>query len=236
MTHNSGPEHEQAAVKGSCMAQSRVPPKLSLIDRLELAMSTGHTVDGLWIGASVDDSQVAMTLGRLEAALSLIKTHDPRRYHRLLQDCSRVWVRLLPGNRARFKRASRACELDTRFALDESVSIPKIASVIIHEATHARLVSRGITYDEAQRRRIELVCRRQELTFALRVPDTNELQEQLRSWLNAPPEASLWTDSALAQARIDGVEAGLLHLGVSKWAVILLKSFGRTVRWLRGAA
>jgi hypothetical protein len=197
-------------------------------------MSTGHTVDGLWIGASVDDSEVAMTLERLEAALSLIKVHDPRRYHRMLQDLSRIWVRMLPGSAASFNRAARACQLDTRFALDEGVSIPKIASVIIHEATHARLASRGITYDEARRRRIELVCRRQELSFALRVPDTSELQEQLRSWLMAPPEASFWTNSALSQAQIDGVAAGLLHLSVSKWTVIFVRSLGRAVRWLRG--
>jgi hypothetical protein len=197
-------------------------------------MSTGHTVDGLWIGASVDDSKVALTLERLEAALSLIKVHAPRRYHRMLQDLSRIWVRLLPGSRGSFNRAARACQLDTRFALDESVSIPEIACVIIHEATHARLASRGITYDEARRRRIELVCRRQELRFALCVPDTSELQEQLQSWLIAPPEASLWTNSAMAQARVDGVAAGLLHLGVSQWAVALLLSFRRTVRWLRG--
>ena len=199
-------------------------------------MSTGHTVDGLWIGASVDDSKVETALRRLEAVLTLIKVHDPRRYHRMLQDLSRIWVRMLPGSAASFNRAARACQLDTRFALDEGVSIAEIACVIIHEATHARLASRGITYDEGRRRRIELVCRRQELRFALCVPDTSEIQERLRSWLIAPPEASLWTNSAMAQAHIDGVAAGLLHLGVSKWAMVLLMAFHRTFRWLRGAA
>jgi hypothetical protein len=143
-------------------------------------------VDGLWIGASVDDSDMADALGRLEEALRLISTHDPYRYRRLLRDLSRIWVRLLPTARANYNRAARACQLDTRFVLDQAAGIPEIACVIIHEATHARLEHRGIQYQEAQRHRIESACRRQELRFARRLPYAVELQRQLEEWLEAP--------------------------------------------------
>jgi hypothetical protein len=131
------------------------PVLLSRIDRFELAMSSGREVDGLWIGASVDDSQLSDALRRLEEALGLISTHDPHRYRHLLRDLSRIWVRLLPNARANYNRAARACQLDTRFVLDQTVSITEIACSIIHEAAHARLEHRGIQYQEALRHRID---------------------------------------------------------------------------------
>ena len=73
------------------------------------------------------------------------KMHDPRRYHRMLQDLSRIWVRLLPGSAGNFNWAARACQLDTRFALDLDVSIAEIAGAIIHEATHARNTPTGVS-------------------------------------------------------------------------------------------
>jgi hypothetical protein len=214
---------------------SQPVPSLSRIDRFELAMSSAREVDGLWIGASVDDAQLSDALRRLEEALCLIRTHDPLRYRRLLHDLSRIWVRLLPNARANYNRAARACQLDTRFVLDQTVSVTEIASSIIHEATHARLEHRGIQYHEALRHRIESACRRQELRFACRLPNAVELQSPLQEWLEAPCDQQFWTNSAFEQRRIEGLVDALLYLSVPGWAIAVLRRARRGVRWLRRA-
>jgi hypothetical protein len=198
-------------------------------------MSSGREVDGLWIGASVDDSDMAHVLRRVEEALRLISTHDPHRYRRLLRDLSRIWVRLIPNALANYNRAARACQLDTRFVLDQTVGIPDIASAIIHEATHARLEHRGIQYQEAQRHRIESACRRQELRFARRLPHAGELHRQLEEWLETPCDHQFWTNAAFEQRRVEGLVDGLLYLGVPVWAIPLLHRVRSGVRWLRRA-
>ncbi len=43
-----------------------------------------------------------------------------------------------------------------------------LASIIVHEATHARIDDRGIPYDEQRRDRIERLCRRQQQLFMQR--------------------------------------------------------------------
>ena len=119
-------------------------------------LSTGRYVDGLWIGTTNDDSETA--LRRVEEALHLIKTHDPRRYNRLLRDLERIWVRIDRGANGCFRAELRACELSEDFVLADASSAEEIASAIVHEATHARLWSCGIEYDEPLRRRIEAAC------------------------------------------------------------------------------
>ena len=49
---------------------------------------------------------------------------------------------------ASFNHSLNACQLDERFVLDEKSGPELIASVIVHEATHARLMRCGIGYEE----------------------------------------------------------------------------------------
>ena len=64
--------------------------------------------------------------------------------------------------------------LDERFVTNPETTIERIASVIVHEATHARMERCGIGYAEDQRARIETVCFRRELAFAVRLEVTAE--------------------------------------------------------------
>ena len=216
--------------------RSKTTPNLSLRDRLELRTSVGRMVDGLWIGASVDESKEADALRRVENALSLIKTHDPLRYGRLVRDLLRIWVRLLPNSHGSFNRAARACQLDTRFVLDQTVAVSEIACVIVHEATHARLEHHGIAYEEGSRHRIESACVREELRFARRLPDTVQRQEWLQEWLAAPPDQAFWTNRAFEKRRVDGLADALRYLGVPGWLIVVLRGVRRPIRWLRRAA
>ena len=63
------------------------------------------------------------------------------------------------------------CVIDERFVVDEGTTPEMIASVIVHEATHARLFRMGIGYEEGRRARVEQVCLRRELAFAAKLPD-----------------------------------------------------------------
>ena len=85
-----------------------------LLDRIGLWLSTSRSIDGLWIGAFLED-QADRILDRVEEALRLIKTHDPLRYNRLIRDLDRVWVRILPEATASYLRSLRACQLNTEF-------------------------------------------------------------------------------------------------------------------------
>ena len=83
-----------------------------------------------------------------KTALGLIKTYDRIRYDRLLRDLDRIFIRVLPSSIASFNHSLNACQLDERFVLDEKSGPELIASVIVHEATHARLMRCGIGYEE----------------------------------------------------------------------------------------
>jgi hypothetical protein len=71
-----------------------------------------------------------------------------------------------------YKRSLKACILDERYLADSATSVGEIASTIVYEATHARLERYGIGYKEELRGRIEAICFRRELAFAVRLPDS----------------------------------------------------------------
>ena len=193
-------------------------------ERLLLRLSDSRTIDGLPVHASEGKGKAA--LDRVEAALALIKTFDRRRFDRVRRDIERVWVRLLPGALARFNRDVCACELDTRFVLDQESTAEIIAAAIVHEATHARLERCGLEYDEEKRLRIEAICVRREHAFLAKLPNG----EAARSWVDSHThETPGWlTDTAFAERTREGEIEVLRSLGTPEWVV-------RTVLTVAGA-
>jgi hypothetical protein len=194
-------------------------PKAKLAERILLWLSVNKTIDGLWIGAAGD----ASALQPVEAALNLIKKHDPRRYDRLRHDLIRVWIRLLPGDLACFNAAFGACELDTRFVLEHPPEI--IAATLVHEATHARLWRTGIDYVEESRHRIEAICIRQELVFAGRLPKGTIVLEWAEARLLQPSDLS---DQAFGARHLTGSIEAFRHSGAPEWlvqAVLALRTY-----------
>jgi hypothetical protein len=168
--------------------QNSVP---RLVDRLMLRMSTARVIDGLWVGTFESDAEPILC--KLEKALSLIKIHYPIRYNRVIRDLDRVWVLIVPGGVACFSPSLRACKLDTRMVLSEEPE--EVAASIVHEATHARLRRHGIGYEENLRHRIEALCFRQEIAFARKLPNGEQVREGAHARLSAyGPE--YWTDEA----------------------------------------
>jgi hypothetical protein len=191
-------------------------PRPSLVDRFELYLSTGRQFDGLWVGVSLT-AEPEPILRPVEEALLLIKLHDQLRYVRLAHDLKRIWVRDLPGAVGAFNQALEACSLDRGFVVAEATRPELIASVIVHEATHARLLSCGIGYDEELRPRVEAVCFRREIAFAGRLPNGDQVRQQAERSLAAYATSEYLRDAAFAERfDKDHIEA-LRKIGAPDW-------------------
>jgi hypothetical protein len=106
--------------------------------------------------------------------------------------------------------------LDRSHLLKPEVSGAEVASIIVHEATHARLALAGFGYEPATRERIEGVCFRSEIAFASRLPDGQALIDAARAQLAGDP--AVWTDGARRERTVDK----LRQLGLPEWLVRIL--------------
>jgi hypothetical protein len=192
----------------------RLRPRARLDDRYVLFFSRGRRIDGLWIGGIGEKSSPASH--RVEEALGLIKTYDRIKYGRLLRDLDRVLIRVLAASIASFNHSLKACQLDPRFILAETSRPELIASVIVHEATHPRLMRCGIGYDEALRARVERVCRRRERAFGAKLPNRIGERAQMETDLAGFP-ADYWTNEAFGDRYDKGSVEALRHLGMPNW-------------------
>jgi hypothetical protein len=181
-----------------------------LLDGLALRLSDSRRIEGIWVGCfGVEKSGGA--LGRVEEALCLIKTYDSLRYDRLLRDIDRIWVNLLFGSNGEYRNSLRLCVLDERFVLGDTTRPEQIASVIVHEAAHARLKHCGIGYQAELRARVEAVCFRRQRAFAAKLPDGEEVTRDAESRLAGYP-SDFWTDDAF-RARFEQGGAEALRFG-----------------------
>jgi hypothetical protein len=185
-----------------------------------LWLSDSRCVDRLWIAVDRGDESEAL-FRRVEEALCLIKTYDRIRHERLTRDLERVWVGLLPGAEGSFNKSDMACYLDTRFVRADTTLPEMIASTIVHEATHARLVRRGIGYEEKLRPRGEAACVRRELAFAAKLPHGDKVRERAEHALEfcIARGHEFLTDGAIRERRFEGGVEALRHLGVPRWLV-----------------
>jgi hypothetical protein len=192
--------------------------KPSRVDRLDLWLSKGRTIDGLWVGTT--ESEPHPALHRVEDALRLIKHHDPLSYSRVTSNLDRIWVNLIPYALAHYSRSLNACVLDERFVLQETTTLERLASAIVHETTHARLDGWGIDYEEKMRARIEAICIRRELNFLKRFPSTALLQEEKTYKLEWYATNQEYLSDTNFRVRDDQGHAELLrHLGAPGWFV-----------------
>jgi len=179
-----------------------------------LSWSKGRNIDGLWLGSWCDGPD----LERVEKALDLIKQYSPVHYCRVVRDLKRVWVYVLSGGSAEYERSLDACLLDERYVANSTVE--RIASSIIHEATHARLERLGIKYKEELRSRIEIICFRRELAFIAKLPNTSELKDELvRSveWYGANNE--WFSDANFHDRDSQGSVEALRYVEMPEWVI-----------------
>jgi len=211
----------------------------SLADKFALWLSKSRMVDGLWIGSAQSDPEPS--LQRVEAALELIEHFAPLHYRRVKNSLSRIWVQLVPHGAGCYVHSLNACVLDERVVASETASLEWIASVIVHEATHARLEKLGIRYDEAVRHRIERICARRELDFALHLSGVDALLEEINWRLDRSDDENASFTNKDMWMQIDQGNADILrHLGAPEWVVALIfgarNLIGRIRRFTRRLA
>jgi hypothetical protein len=193
-------------------------PVLRFLDWLAIKATRKRTIDGLPVVCDKGADKVA-------EGLKLIRDFDSIRYRRLLGDVKLIWVTALPGALAQFRNSTSMCVIDERFVVDERTTPEMIASVIVHEATHARLFRMGIGYEESRRVRVEQVCLRRELAFAAKLPDRARVGLQsAEALLNALPDLS--NEALTEREYADGRDA-LVYLGVPGVIAGAIVSIGR---------
>ena len=198
--------------------ERRKPPQVrpGILVRLQLGWSTGRYVDGMWVGSW----RTPQDLPRVEHALLLVKNHSPLHYSRIVRELERVWIFLLPGALGRYDRSLKACMLDERYVANSATSIEEIASTIVHEATHAKLDRRGFGYQEELRARIEAICFRRELAFAVRLPDSAQLQKDIGyrlTWYQSNPD--YFGSAQFHERHTEGEMEMLRHIEIPEWLV-----------------
>lgn len=179
--------------------------------------SRGEYIDGLWIG--VDDHEREPVLERLRAALVLIKTHDPLRYHRLTRDLKLIWATPLHGPRACFYYRLDACSLNPRYVCAEWMTPELLAATIVHESTHARLWGIGFRYEEEARPRVEAVCVRRELAFAAKLPHGGQVRDRAEEALAHYCTPASLSNAVFAKSYDDYAVEELRRFGTPEWVI-----------------
>jgi hypothetical protein len=166
------------------------------------------------------ESKPPRALGRVEEALRLIKLYDALSYSRITRHLDRIWVNLIPSGQAHYDPSLNACVLDDRYVLQEAMSVARIASTIVHEATHARLNNWGVAYLVDRRTRIEAICGRRELKFLAKIPEGGPLREEVVSaldWLTK--NGDYYSDTNFQERKEEGEIEALRYLKMPDWLV-----------------
>lgn len=202
--------------------------KLGLHESLKRGVLTHRQLDGLWIEYGKDG-----VFERVAQALSLIKTSDPLRYRRILRDIDRIVVApLVTGAEAQYSRTINACEIDERYMLGERYAPELAASVVVHEATHARLEHMGFAYVEERRQRIERICMRRERAFLARVPGAEAAREAVSRQMQHKYDLSA---DGFAKRRETGEREALRYLGVPEWLIRTIPTVRSIIRSVQRA-
>jgi hypothetical protein len=188
--------------------------------------SDKKTICGILVGvlSSTDEDQ-ALVFERIEKALQLIDTYDPRRFIQIQRYIKSIFVFGNPTAYGYWHQSLQMCELQETFVRTEDTSVSRIASAIIHEAAHARLMRLGFVYEEPKRLRIEHICFDAERAFVRRLPDGEELTKEIDE------KQAYYGDYHFSDAgRREADLEGLRELGIPKcivWLVAKLSPKGQ---------
>jgi hypothetical protein len=149
----------------------------SISMRLAIRMSPRTRIEGFEVAqlAGADSSQ--MLFAKVQAALGVISTYDPRRFGSLQRDVRRILLLNAGDAAGMYWHELRACVLDLSYVREFPPEY--IASTLVHEGSHARL-RRRFRYPPQLRKRIEALCIGQEIRFASKLPAAAELVEDAK--------------------------------------------------------
>jgi len=195
-----------------------------LSHRLMLLMSEQRRVVGVELSSFMLQSRYKLVFfGRVQRALELIALYEPRRLDRIRRDVRMICG--ISGGPNHYQHVDRMIMLSLPGVLYGSPA--ELAMTIIHEATHGRIIDRGIQYDVENRDRIEAACVRQEAAFARCLPGGEALADAELAKLERP----WWSDQSLQEGQLQHARAEELP----SWFIRMMeRSFAR--RAARAAA
>lgn len=157
-----------------------------------LLLSSRQELAGLNVSTARGASS-AISLLKLREALSLIESRLPLVHSRMMGDIRRII--LVHSGGPEYWPFVNGIALTQ--GIVERSDVDLLAMTLVHEATHAHLMARGIPYSEENRERIERICVKAEVRLARLLPNSSDLEafalEKLqRQW---------WTPGAIDARR-----------------------------------
>jgi hypothetical protein len=157
-------------------------------------------------------------------ALRLVEQKDPLRFARIARFLRYVRPTGLVGETsAQYVRSSRLCLMDwkkIRCPDDPNLTVLFSAIVLVHEATHGLLCSRGVRHTRARRSRIERLCVLEEARFIRHLdPALSDtwLQVSRDSYAGESPRRGLVTDFRDSLTPVRECLARNSEAGLSIW-------------------
>jgi hypothetical protein len=175
------------------------------------------TIYGIVVGTLAETGDHQIVFDKVEQSLRLIEFYEVRQFVQIQRHIKSIFIFGDPTARGRWHQELQMCELNEEFVRDEDTSVAQIASVIVHEATHARLMRYGFGYEEPKRLRIEHICFSAQRAFARRLPNADELLTEIEETKSYYGEA-YFSDAGQRDANLEGLRI----LGVPRWLVWLL--------------
>ena len=176
---------EPAVVRrGAC------PLGLSLVQRFGMGVlwfvARRSLVLGVPVGVcGLPSDQGRRSLTAIDLALRLLEDHDTRAFLRVRRLLKRILVVGVPGPPARLLPQLYWCVLRWSPIGGDYEVATRIAASLVHEATHAHLMTLRFGYERFERLRIERVCVKASLACVRRLPDSKRLVRELDLVLEA---------------------------------------------------
>ena len=141
-------------------------------DRYWLKANRCGDFEGIFLSDDSDEHQKALFVYSTEKALRILKRHAPRQYGYIQRYVRQINNKpMLHGDLASWDEDNRVCHIDFSQWIErlqdyqaESYAwhLGRYASILVHEATHAKLHRLHFPYSRRFWRKIETICFREE--------------------------------------------------------------------------
>jgi hypothetical protein len=171
---------------------------------MRIALWRNHRGVRVWAMSSNEDVR-RVVLEKVLAGLDVLAETAPKQLERIPILMLGITVRPLTSKAAEWNAVLAVCQLDEHYVVDSRATPVGVATVIIHELTHARLDRARILSTRRNRGRIERICSLAERNFLLRLPSSNERTRLLATnarWLAIDP-SSLLEVRAYTRSKMD---------------------------------
>ncbi len=146
-----------------------------VIQSLAVALDSPRTHNGIVIANLMPGQRKESFVSTTVAALDLIQATDRLRFARVQREI-RFIIQTIVASPAQYRRLSRTCSVDLRhfpFYEFPDFSLKAYACVLVHEATHGYLHSKGVPHIVRLRPRIEKICTIEAIRFAKKFQDSS---------------------------------------------------------------